>query len=761
MQSEHKTVQRLYESLATPILAFTGTFEIITCNKSAQILFALSENRPGLLRFSDLAFELLDEDYGSLTEDGFREKCLYEHHPQGLGFIYGIRSFSGGTLRWLRALPKIERAAGGAIEQIVLSLVEITDLVGNRNTNKQIFQAKSEWETTVDALQDIVTIQDKEMNIVRANKMAHEMFGFQLGELKGRKCYDVFFGQKKPCPKCPVSQTALDCCPHTGTMYNKTVNRTFSVSSFPIFNQGGEMTQLVHVARDITQYLQNESEKNRLMAAIEQGSESVVITDVNGEVQYVNPAFEKATGYDKIEAIGQRLNILKSGTHDDVFYKQMWETLLSKKVWRGRITNRRKNGTLFREDATISSVLDSSGNIINYVALKRDVTREELLEQQLHQAMKMEALGKLAGGVAHDFNNILASIIGYGEIAKGKLSPEHPVVADLDQVLASGDRAVDLVKQILTFSRRENYGRMQPCKVQHVVTEVINLLRPTLPPTIELKHEVEQRCCSVMADSSQIFQLLMNLCTNARQAIGEKHGAITISLREITAGGTLNMSEKVQPRESYLELVVSDTGCGIGKDKLEKIFDPFFTTKKKGKGTGLGLAVVHGIVKKHKGEIHVTSSDGEGTKFHVYLAIDGRDVENTENNVAVEIAASERVMVIDDEVEVGEMLKILLQDVGYRVTTYSDSMAAVRYFREDPDCCDIVLTDMLMPNMTGAELAREFLSIRRDLPIIMLTGHGENFDSNKALRLGIREFVLKPIRKDKLYQIFRKVLQDG
>lgn len=748
--------------IATAVL--TGDARIAVCTDCCAALLGRPSEQLIGRQLTGLGLQVVDSD-GLPEQDVFP---LNRANPDGspARFIFGLRMLPGQGTRWLSATLKAAAADMDGRAGFFITLADITVLFQERLVNRQIFQAKNEWETTVDALQDIVTIQDREMRIVRANKAAHTLFGCRLGELKGRKCHELFLGKKEPCRKCPLHQTVPDGSPQVRTVYHPVFARTFRVSSFPIFAENGEMHLLVHVASDVTQFLQSESEKNRLMAAIEQVSESVMISDHEGVIQYVNPAFECSTGYSRTEAIGRRTNILRSGVHDREFYRAMWQTLLDGQVWRGRLTNRRKDGTLFREDATISPVLDRSGKITNLVALKRDFTQEELLEQQLHQSMKMEALGTLSGGIAHDFNNILAAMIGYGDMAKNRLPADHPAQSDIDQVLAGGDRAVELVKQILTFSRQESHGRFCVFKLQYIVREIIKLLRPSLPPTIQLLHEIDNSCRSIFADPGQIYQVLMNLCTNARQSIGEDHGRITIRLSErlpaadSRPSGGHDAGGDAGHTSPYLDLEVTDSGCGIEAEALAKIFDPFYTTKKSKQGTGLGLAVVHGILKKHKAEIEVTSRVGVGTTFHVYFAVDGREVDEGEKRVLPVRGGSERIMVIDDEKQVAEILQVFLQSVGYRVTTFHDSIAAVKHFREDPDCCDLVVTDMLMPNMTGAELAREFLALRPGLPIIMVTGHSDTVNAGRARKMGVK-VLQKPVKREKLQKIVRGVLEHG
>lgn len=638
----------------------------------------------------------------------------------------------------------------------------IEDITQKYEVEQILRHGKEEWEKTFDSISDIVTIQDPEMRIVRANKSAYRNFNLKYGSLIGKTCYEIFQCFEGPCIGCPVVRTGSDLCTHNNLIYNERLKKTFDVRSSPIFDDEGELKWVVQIARDITDNLEHEAERRLLSAAIEQASESVVITDREGVLEYVNPAFTETTGYQRDEAVGQGAGILRSGIHDQSFYQEMWSKLLAGEVWRGRLTNRKKDGSFFREDATISPVVDSHGEITNYIALKRDITREESLERQLHQAMKMEAIGTLAGGIAHDFNNILSAIIGYTHIAKGKLAQDLPVHEDLDQVLAGGDRAADLVKQILTFARQETKEQFRPLRIQYIVKEVLKLLRSSLPATIELKQNVDSSCDAIMADPGQLHQLLMNLCTNAKQAIGLHHGVITITLKQQEVAESYVIGDTGQATTGkYIQLSIQDTGCGMDREVLERIFDPFFTTRAKEHGTGLGLAVVHGIVKKHGGEIFAESEVGKGTTFHVFFSIVERVREPAVAVQGPEFRGSEHIMVVEDEAPVGRVLESILSKLGYSVTLVTDSPEAVSRLRDNPNCCDLILTDMTMPNLTGLELAREALALRPQLPIIMLTGYSEAVDKEKAVKVGIRDFLLKPVRKDKLSAVIREVLDSG
>jgi len=528
----------------------------------------------------------------------------------------------------------------------------------------------------------------------------------------------------------------------------------------PILNEKGELGGYRGVDKDITEHKQAEEERVRLATAIEQAAESVVITDRDGTIQYVNPAFESITGYGRQEAVGQNPRTLKSGKHRNEFYADLWNTIANGKVWRGHFINKNKNGSLYEEEATISPIKNTSGEIINYVAVKRDVTEEIKLEDKLRQAQKMEAIGTLAGGIAHDFNNILSAIIGYTELAEYEIPEGSKTLEKLKEVLKAGRRAKELVKQILAFSRQGDQER-KPLQVSHIVKEALKLLRASLPTTIEIRRNIEPDTGIIEADPTQIHQVLMNLCTNAAHAMNNKGGVLEVGIRNVEVENEhIGLKYPNVPPGHYVLLTIRDTGHGMSAGVVERIFDPYFTTKEKGEGTGLGLAVVHGIVKSYGGVITVYSEIGKGSTFNIYLPAIEKKVEEEKETGKVIPTGHQRILFVDDEPALVDIGRKMLEHLGHEVVVRTSSLEALEAFRNNPERFDLVISDKTMPQMTGFDLAREIKQIRPDIPIIICTGFSDTTDSDKAKAMGIIGLVMKPIIMREMAEIIKRV-SDG
>ena len=389
-----------------------------------------------------------------------------------------------------------------------------------------------------------------------------------------------------------------------------------------------------------------------------------------------------------------------------------------------------------------------------------DVTEQKRLEAQLQQAQKMESIGTLAGGIAHDFNNILFPIVGYTEMTMDDVPEDSTAHRNLKEILSSALRARDLVQQILTFSRKQNQ-ELKPLKTQIVVREALKLIRSSLPTTIEISQNIDKDCGLVMADPTQIHQIVMNLCTNAYHAMDDTGGTLEVNLNEVelTVDDITGLDMEPGP---YLCLKVGDTGEGMDQSVIERIFDPYFTTKETGKGTGLGLAVVHGIVKSYGGDIRVYSEVDKGSVFHVYLPRIKEASVSPETVVSDEELQTghERILLVDDEEAIVSMEKQMMEKLGYHVTARTSSIEALEAFRAQPDKFDLVITDMTMPNMTGDRLAGELMNIRPDIPIILCTGFSEKISRERADALGIKGFLMKPIAMKDLAKTIRKALDE-
>ena len=381
-------------------------------------------------------------------------------------------------------------------------------------------------------------------------------------------------------------------------------------------------------------------------------------------------------------------------------------------------------------------------------------------ERQLQQAMKIQAIGTLAGGIAHDFNNILSPIVGYTELTMDDIPEDSQARNYLERILKATNRAKELVQQILMFSR-QNCQERKPLKVQNLIKEALKLLRATIPATVEINCDVGQDCGPIMGDPTQIHQVIMNLCTNAYHAMQETGGSLDVSLKEIDISYEQTMERLGMKLGKHLQLTVKDAGHGMEPEVLERIFEPYYTTKKKGKGTGLGLSVIDGIVKNHGGDITVSSQPGKGTVFNIYLpVIDHIDVETESAETTIAANGSERILLIDDEEQIIDFEQQILERLGYKVISKTDSEEALEEFAAQPDQFDLVITDMTMPKMTGDQLARKMMDIKPEIPVILCTGFNEAITEEKALAMGIDKFVMKPIVKDKLANTIRAVLDN-
>jgi signal transduction histidine kinase/ActR/RegA family two-component response regulator len=403
---------------------------------------------------------------------------------------------------------------------------------------------------------------------------------------------------------------------------------------------------------------------------------------------------------------------------------------------------------------------------ISVIAERHQAEKErQKLEEQLNQARKMEAIGNLAGGIAHDFNNILGVIIGFTELAIDDAPEKNKTRTHLEKVLESANRAKELVKQILTFSRKSE-EKKKPVVLGEIVEEVHNLLKSTLPSTIEIRLTIEKNLDLVMANSTQLQQVLVNFCTNAAHAMREKGGIIEIDLKEVNLEpGTGNSIDTIGPSNldlhnegKFQQLTVRDSGHGMDEETKKRIFEPYFTTKKFGEGTGMGLALAHGIIKSHGGEITVDSEPGKGTTFHVYLPVTTKEIEPVIDEIESIQGGCERVLFVDDEPQLVEMAKEMLENLGYQVVTRTSSVEALEIFRANPTKFDIVITDQTMPHMTGIQFSMELRRLGADIPIILCTGYSESVNEENFKSHGINAFVMKPIDTKEIARVIRNVL---
>jgi len=487
-----------------------------------------------------------------------------------------------------------------------------------------------------------------------------------------------------------------------------------------------------------------------------------------------------------LEEVNQSALNFADCTEDEVLYKPFWETLwwdkdhktqqiikdaiykaLEGELVRIETTSMVGDGKAKNIDMTIKPIFNNANQIEFLIAEGRDVTilkqaenERRNLAVQLEKSQRMEAIGTLAGGIAHDFNNILSSIFGYTQLAEMTIETPEKAKKHLAQIIKGAQRAAGLVQQILTFSRQTDVKK-HPLKIHLVVKETLKLLRSSIPTTIDIQTKIHSKSM-VLADPTQMHQVIMNLCTNAYHSMLETGGILSVLLEEVDTALQNEEPVLLKASCSYLKLAISDTGHGMDQKTLKKAFDPYFTTKDVGRGTGFGLAVVHAIVEEHDGIIHVKSKPEIGSTFVVYLpVVEGSSTRHSPKKAVLKpMEGSEIIMVVDDEEDIRMLTTELLESFGYTAVSFEDGKQALASFEKDPDYFDLIITDMTMPGMTGYEFAKKVLTIKKKMPIILCTGYSENISKDRALEIGIAQYLQKPFQNQELLSIIRKIMNN-
>ena len=651
----------------------------------------------------------------------------------------------------------------GEIEAVIIEALDITE---RKHAEEVIKEAK----IFLDNMSDIAYIADDQGNLVWVNSSVERITGLSPDELIGKPFLPLFIESDHASLIDVYKRTIVGESLENTLTFKSGVTCHFT--SLPKRNDKGEIVGTFGVARDITERLIAENElrvsEDRLLRAQAVAKIGNWEYDLStGQVWGSEEAFriygiERSSEYlplDEVESqileakrVNQALiDLITNGEDYDIEFQ----------------IKQKRSQKLITIHSIAELIKDVEGKPVKVIGVIQDITDKKNAEEegiklleQLKQAQKMESIGSLAGGIAHDFNNILFPIMGMSEMLLEDLPSGSLLYQNVQEIHSAGNRGSDLVKQILAFSRQSEH-KILPVRIQKILREVFKLCRRTIPSDIEIVQNIQSDCALVNADPTQLHQIAMNLITNAYHAVENTGGKISVTLNETKLLQEDLSNSNLEPGR-YAVLTISDTGCGIAPTIMDKIFEPYFTTKKKGKGTGLGLAVVYGIVKEHHGDIKVTSEVGKGTSFTVYFpAIGKRSEPMTSDKVEIQPTGDERILLVDDEESVVRLEKQMLQRLGYRVTVHNSATDALMKFRANPEAFDLVVSDMNMPNMTGEQFARKLMAIRPNIPVIICTGFSERIDKEKAHAIGIKGFLMKPVVKSEMAQMIRKVLDEA
>ncbi|MBU5637515.1 PAS domain S-box protein [Geomonas sp. Red69] len=685
----------------------------------------------------------------SLIEGGVQAEGWYED-PDGKGHYI--------TLNAAQIRDRQGRVVGA-----IQSLEDITERKQAEDAHEK---TRRQLQLILDAAGEGINGVDMQGRITFVNPAAAQMVGWTQEELLGQHQHSLMHhtredGSPFPEQECPLSAACYDGRPYQGSdelFWRKDGSSFYAEYNCRPLREGGELVGAVVVYKDVTERRQADEQLLKLSQAVMQSPVAIIITDATGKIEFVNPRFTEVAGYTSDEVIGQNPRILQSGRTSPELYQGMWDTITSGRVWTGELYNRHKNGTTFWQHATISPILNSSGTISHFMAFMESIGDRKKLEEQLRQAQKMEAIGQLAGGVAHDFNNILTVILGFGQLLQHSLPKGDPMLDHMEQILDAADRATHLTRSLLAFSRKQVMV-MQQVELNELTRRHAKFLVRIIGEDVTLKTSFSNQELLVMADSGQLEQVLMNLATNARDAM-PTGGELTIKTELVTLDKEFHRQYGYGVPGRYALITVADSGTGMDAETQQKIFEPFFTTKLPGRGTGLGMSIVYGIIKQHGGYITVFSQVGFGTTFSIYLPLITEKVQPSEKPATfIPEGGSETILVVEDDAAVGRLVESVLKRYGYQVILASSGDDALHLFESRWQEISLALLDVIMPKMNGKQLCEELRRLSPQLKVLFLSGYTADIIQDKGIFLeeGV-DIIKKPARPIELARKVREML---
>lgn len=645
---------------------------------------------------------------------------------------------------------------------VLQSSLDITESLQDR----EALQAREiQLQAIMGALPVGVMIRDWSGTIRFANRAAANYWGLEPDNVANMSLLDLCDGSAEAISAVKSDRRVLRSGQRL-VLDNQTLSlpgmppRHFRVykSLFPGRYQGRE--GVLNASVEITDMLSANEELNRLHIAVGQVPNPIFITDIRGTIVYANKACSEVTGYDPEEIMGNNPRMWKSDQTPASVYRDMWEKIRAGQVWRGEFLNRRKDGSIYEEEAVISPVRDAKGRIKYYVAIKQDITQMRLLERQVRQSNKMEAIGLLAGGIAHDFNNLLVPIGGQAEVLKQVLDHDSDAWRAADLIEQASHRASGMIRQLLGFARKGSH-RPQPLNMDALVSEAIKLLDRTMDKSVVLRHLPSPQAATLIADASEVQQVIVNLGINARDAM-PAGGNLTFQTSIVDLDEFYCGSHPGSVPGRYVRLSVTDTGTGIPRAQQDRVFEPFYTTKENGKGTGMGLSMAYGIVKKHGGSIRLYSEEGVGTVFHIYFPYSDLKVDAPVTPVSPpgvpDLLLNSTTLVVDDESLVRDAAVRILAHLGIRTLAASSGNEALEIYRDKWADIGMVFMDMSMPSMSGLECFHRLKEINPDVKVVLTTGYGGGDVVQSSMKAGVTGIIYKPYTLQELSSALARML---